>query len=310
MHGLVIRQRGNWYDVLCEDGREVSCKVKGRFRLEGIRSTSPVVVGDNVLFAINDEGAAFITEILPRRNYILRRASNLSKQSHILAANVDLCLLLVTLKDPETSLTFIDRFLATAEAYSVPVAIVWNKMDILSAPQKERVHHLMELYRGIGYDCECISLVGADAIAPLLPLLKGKVTLLAGNSGVGKSTLLNRLVPTAKARVAPVSEIHHTGMHTTTDTTMYPLPDGGSVIDIPGVKGFGTFNFRPEEVSHYFREIFSIGRDCRFSNCMHLREPGCAVLKALEDGRIAPTRYNSYLSMLQDYDEQKYRPAY
>lgn len=308
--GLVVKQRGNWYDVLTEGGQTVSCMVKGRFRLEGIRSTSPVVVGDNVVFSENAEGAAFITELLPRRNYILRRASNLSKQSHILAANIDVCLLLVTMKDPETPLTFIDRFLATAEAYSVDVALVWNKTDLLTPQEQERLHHIADAYERIGYHCVCGSVL-ADGIADEVSLLiKDKVSLLAGNSGVGKSTLLNRLVPQAKARVAPVSSIHHTGMHTTTDTTMYALPFGGNIIDIPGVKGFGTFNFKPEEVSHYFREIFRVGRDCRFNNCMHLNEPGCAVRAALDKGDIAPWRYQSYLNMLQDYDEAKYRPAY
>lgn len=310
LRGLVVKQRGNWYDVLTEGGETVSCMVKGRFRLEGIRSTSPVVVGDGVIVSGNADGAAFITQLLPRRNYILRRASNLSKQSHILAANIDLCLLLVTMKDPGTPLTFIDRFLATAEAYSVDVALVWNKMDLLMPDERERLLDIAEAYEKIGYRCVCGSVMDGKADKEVAALLKDKVTLLAGNSGVGKSTLLNMLVPEARAKVAPVSPTHHTGMHTTTDTTMYPLPFGGHIIDIPGVKGFGTFNFKPEEVSHYFREIFRVGRDCRFNNCMHLDEPGCAVKAALDTGGIARWRYQSYLSMLQDYDEQKYRPAY
>lgn len=310
MRGLVVKQRGNWYDVLIDGGLMVSCMVKGRFRLEGIRSTSPVVVGDRVMVEENAENAAFITRLLPRRNYILRRASNLSKQSHILAANIDLCLLLVTMKDPETPLTFIDRFLATAEAYSVDVALVWNKMDLLTADEQQRLKDIADMYEKIGYRCVCGSVVDGKIDKEVAALVKDKVSLLAGNSGVGKSTLLNLIVPEANAKVAPVSQTHHTGMHTTTDTTMYPLPFGGHIIDIPGVKGFGTFNFKPEEVSHYFREIFSVGRACRFNNCMHLSEPGCAVRAALDNGEIAPSRYNSYLSMLQDYDEQKYRPAY
>lgn len=288
----------------------VPCKVKGNFRLKGIRSTSPVVVGDYVTFEKNREGTAFISAIDDRRNYIIRKASNLSKQSHILAANIDVCLLLVTLKEPVTSEVFVDRVLATGEAYNVPVVILINKIDLLDPQELDRAGQMAELYRSIGYEVMLVSVednIGLEAV-PLM--LKDKTALLAGNSGVGKSALLNRLVPGANARTSSISEAHLSGMHTTTFSTMYDLPAGGRIIDVPGVRGFGTFNFKKEEVSHYFREIFAVGKQCRFGNCMHLNEPGCEVLKSVEDGRVSLSRYNSYLNMLEDIDEGKYRPGY
>ncbi|MBQ7741352.1 MAG: ribosome small subunit-dependent GTPase A [Bacteroidaceae bacterium] len=310
MRGLVIKNTGSWVDVRTDEGDVVQCKVKGNFRLKGIRSTSPVVVGDYVTFERNREGTAFIDSILPRRNYIIRKAINLSKQSHILAANVDVCLLVVTLREPVTSVVFIDRLLATAEAYSIPVAIIINKVDLLDAEEMAEAERLAKLYRSIGYDTLLASVTERRGLEPLPALLKDKTALLAGNSGVGKSELLNLLVPTARAKTAPISEAHLSGMHTTTFSEMYDLPFGGRLIDIPGVKGFGTFNFEREEVSHFFREIFQVGRGCRFANCMHLNEPGCAVLQAVESGEIARSRYNSYLNMLDDEDESKYREGY
>lgn len=292
-------------------GERVECKVKGNFRLRGIRSTNPVAVGDGVTITGGaDGGTAYITEIDERRNYIVRKASNLSKQSHILAANVDLALLLVTVARPETSPTFIDRFLASAEAYRVPACLVFNKADTLSEEEKETAAYLRHVYEDIGYECYSVSALDGTGTDILPGLLAGKTTLLAGNSGVGKSTLLNRLVPGAGARTAAVSEAHGTGMHTTTFSELYELPGGGALIDIPGVKGFGTFNMEPGEVSHYFRDIFRLAADCRFSDCTHTHEPGCAVLQALDELRLAPTRYASYLSMMDDKDEDKYRPAY
>lgn len=310
MTGLVIKNTGSWVDVRTEQGEVVQCKVKGNFRLKGIRSTSPVVVGDYVTFERNREGTAFIDNILPRRNYIIRKAINLSKQSHILAANIDLCLLVVTLREPVTSVVFIDRFLATAEAYSIPVSIIINKVDILSDEELAEAERLADLYKAIGYDTLLASVTERRGLETLPDMLKDKTVLLAGNSGVGKSELLNMLVPTARAKTAPISEAHLSGMHTTTFSEMYDLPYGGRLIDIPGVKGFGTFNFEREEVSHFFREIFQVGRNCRFGNCMHLNEPGCAVLQAVEQGEIARSRYNSYLNMLDDEDESKYREGY
>ena len=284
--------------------------MKGNFRLKGIRSTSPVVVGDNVVFERNREGTAFIQEICDRRNYIIRKASNLSKQSHILAANIDVCLLVVTLRQPVTSVVFIDRFLATAEAYRVPVCIIINKVDLLTPEEQAEAEKLAKLYKAVGYEVMVGSVIERRGLESLPSLLKDKTALLAGNSGVGKSELLNMLVPGAGARTQAISEAHLSGMHTTTFSTLYDLPFGGRLIDIPGVKGFGTFNFAREEVGHFFREIFQTSRNCRFGNCLHLNEPGCAVLEAVERGEIAHSRYNSYLNMLDDEDESKYRAAY
>ncbi len=313
MHGTVIKSTGSWYLVRTDDGRAIECKVKGNFRLRGIRSTNPVAVGDGV--TIKEQSAeageaAFITEIDERRNYIIRKASNLSKQSHILAANVDMALLIVTIARPETSTTFIDRFLASAEAYRVPVCIAFNKTDDLTPAEHEVLDYWQALYSDIGYPCFRISALKDEGIAPLREMLAGKTTLLAGHSGVGKSTLLNLLIPDAHVRTAQISDAHGTGMHTTTFSELFELPQGGALIDIPGVKGFGTFNMEPEEVAHYFRDIFRISADCRFSNCTHTHEPGCAVLQALEDHRLAPSRYASYLSMMDDKEEGKYRAAY
>lgn len=311
MHGIVIKSTGSWYLVRTDDGRAVECKVKGNFRLRGIRSTNPVAVGDGVTIAeTDDQQAAFITEIDERKNYIIRKASNLSKQSHILAANIDMALLVVTIARPETSTTFIDRFLASAEAYRVPVCIAFNKTDDLHPEEQEVMEYYKLVYSNIGYRCFSISALRNEGIDELAAELKDKTTLLAGHSGVGKSTLLNLLIPDAHARTAEISEAHGTGMHTTTFSELFELPDTGAVIDIPGIKGFGTFNMEPEEVAHYFRDIFEISASCRFSNCTHTHEPGCAVLQALEEHRLAPSRYTSYLSMLEDKEEGKYRAAF
>lgn len=310
MHGTVIRNTGSWLVVRTDDGRLVECKVKGNFRLRGIRSTNPVAVGDGVSLTESDGSPAFITDIDDRRNYIVRKASNLSKQSHILAANVDLALLVVTVARPETSLTFIDRFLASAEAYRVPAALAFNKMDDLDAAERQTAADEMALYAAIGYPCFALSALTGEGTGALTDLLRDKTTLLAGHSGVGKSTLLNLLVPDADARTAAISEAHQTGMHTTTFSALYDLPGGGALIDIPGINGFGTFDMERGEVAHYFRDLFALSADCRFYNCTHTHEPGCAVLRALDEGRLAPSRYQSYLSMLEDKDEAKYRPAF
>ena len=310
MKGLVIKNTGSWYSVKTDTGKVVECKIKGNFRLKGIRSTNPVAVGDNVEIALNSEGTAFITHIEERRNYIIRKSQNLSKQSHILAANVDQAFLIVTVNYPQTSTTFIDRFLASAEAYSVPVVLVFNKCDILSDDERHYQQSMIHLYETIGYECREVSAATGKGVDGLHALLKGKITLLSGNSGVGKSTLINQILPEANLRTAEISDAHNTGMHTTTFSEMLELPEGGYIIDTPGIKGFGTFNMEPEELTSYFPEIFHFSKGCKFSNCTHPHEPGCAVLKAIDDHYIAQSRYQSYLNMLEDKDENKYREAY
>lgn len=316
MHGLVIKNTGYWYTVLTDEGETIDCKIKGNFRLKGIRSTNPVAVGDFVTILPNQEGTAFITAIDDRRNYIIRKSQNLSKQSHIIAANVDQACLVVTIAHPETSTTFIDRFLASAEAYRVPVILIFNKTDILDENERRYLDMMMQLYRTVGYECVALSAETGDGVDALMPMLEGKTTLFSGNSGVGKSTLLNRLVPGLNLRTSEISDAHDTGTHTTTFSEMIPLPVKAEtsarswLIDTPGIRGFGTFDMEPEEICSYFKEIFKFSADCRFGNCTHTHEPGCAVLKAVEEHYIALSRYNSYISMLNDKEEGKYRPAY
>lgn len=344
MKGLVVKNTGSWYTVRTDDGQLLDCKVKGNFRIKGIRSTNPVAVGDRVTVDVHalpnsqqttvnsEQRTAWITDIEDRRNYIIRKSINLSKQSHILAANVDQAFLVVTVSRPVTSTTFIDRFLASAEAYRVPVVLVFNKTDLLDDDEQHYQEAMVNLYETIGYECRQISAEKGDGVEELRPLLEGKITLLSGNSGVGKSTLINRLVPGANLRTADISDAHNTGMHTTTFSEMISLPpstrkgssggqedlppvggaqEGGSyLIDTPGIKGFGTFDMEREELTSYFKEIFEFSKQCRFSDCTHTHEPGCAVLKAVEDHYIAQSRYQSYLSMLDDKDENKYREAY
>lgn len=311
----IIRNTGSSYIARDRDGVETKCLVKGNFRIKGIRTTNPVAVGDHVeLSAPGPDGVAYITAVEPRSNYIIRRASNLSKAAHIIAANIDCAVLVATLAHPTTSFTFIDRFLATAEAYSVPSLLVFNKIDLLSDPEDQGLLEAVEyLYRSIGYDTMGISAATGQNIDRLAEYLHGKVSLFSGNSGVGKTTLINALIPDLDLRTTEISAVHDTGMHTTTFSEMYDLPGGGGIIDTPGVRGFGVFDFKKEEVSHYFPEIFRCGADCRFDNCTHTHEPGCAVRKAVEEHFISESRYNSYLSILEEASEpgaDKYRKAY
>ena len=310
MTGLVIKNTGSWYTVRTDDGRDVESKVKGNFRLKEIRSTNPVSVGDRVDIDINNEGTAFITRIEDRKNYIIRRASNLSKQSHIIAANLDQAMLIVTVNYPITTTVFIDRFLATAEAYGVPVKLVFNKIDRYKGEDKEYLDALINLYTTIGYPCSTLCAKTEEGLDALKAELKDKITLLSGHSGVGKSTIINKLVPGVNLRTGDISEYHNKGMHTTTFSEMIPLPEGGYLIDTPGIKGFGTIEMETAEISHYFPEIFKFSEDCRFNNCSHRHEPGCAVLQALEDHYISESRYKSYLSILEDKEESKYREEY
>lgn len=308
--GLVIKNTGSWYLVKTESNRLVECKIKGNFRLKGIRSTNPIAVGDRVKITLNAEGTAFITEIEDRKNYIIRRASNLSKQSHIIAANLDQCMLIVTVNYPETSTTFIDRFLASAEAYRVPVCLVFNKTDRYSEEESSYLDALIHLYTHIGYPCLKISALNETGLYEIKQALKGKITLLSGHSGVGKSTLINAILPEQSLKTGEISTAHNTGMHTTTFSEMFPLEEGGYLIDTPGIKGFGTFDMEEEEIGHYFKEIFEFSANCKYNNCTHRHEPGCAVREAVEKHFISESRYTSYLSMMEDKEEGKYRSGY
>lgn len=313
MQGTVIKNTGSAYLVLTETGTETLCKIKGNFRLKGIRTTNPVAVGDRVTITDTAGGdTPYITSIEPRRNYIIRRSSNLSKQAHILAANLDQVCLVVTLFHPTTSTTFIDRFLATAEAYRVPAVIVINKIDLLE-DDREAMDYLQAvttLYESVGYRVCALSARTREGLEPLRGLLDGKTTLFSGNSGVGKSTLINDLIPGVELATAEISVIHDTGMHTTTFSEMFAVPgmhDGTYIIDTPGVKGFGTLEFDRHEVGHFFPEIFRFSKDCRYGDCTHTHEPGCAVKEAVADHFISGSRYASYLSILEDSEEDKYR---
>ena len=299
--GIVVRATGSWYEVLAA-GQRLECRIRGRLRLKGVRSTNPVVVGDLVHGVTDEQGNHLIVDIDPRRNYVIRRASNLSKESHIIAANIDHALLLVTLRQPETALEFVDRFLVTCEAYKIPVTILLSKADLQAA---EAIAAFRAIYEPIGYRVVTVSTETGEGVDVVRDLLHGATTLLSGNSGVGKSTLVQAIDPTLDIRTGDISESHHKGRHTTTFSTMYPLRDGGFVIDTPGIKGFGLLDIDNDELWHYFPEMMHFGQACRFYNCTHIHEPGCAVVAAIEAGEIAEQRYESYLKMMDDDD--KYR---
>ncbi|MBP5134200.1 MAG: ribosome small subunit-dependent GTPase A [Paludibacteraceae bacterium] len=307
MQGLVVKNTGSWYQLRTAEGECFEAKIKGSFRMKKIRTTNPVAVGDNVLFEVNAEGQALISEILPRRNYIIRKASNLSKESHIIASNVDLSFLVVTLAHPETSTVFIDRFLATAQAYNVPVCLIFNKTDLYTDEERQRAENLIALYEGLGYRCFCTSALLGEGVESLKNEITGKITLFSGHSGVGKSSLIKVLLPHMEIKIGEISDYHQKGRHTTTFSEMYELPEGGYLIDTPGIKGFGTIEMKDSEIGHFFPEIFEKSRECRFGNCTHTHEPGCAVTKAVEEGAIAASRYQSFLSIMDDATESKYR---
>jgi ribosome biogenesis GTPase len=321
MKGLVIKSTGTSYGVYFEDGTSADCHVKGNFRIRGIRSTNPVAIGDYVEVTTNEDGTNWITELYDRKNYIIRRATNLSYSSHILAANVDMAALIVTVNHPKTSTTFIDRFLATCEAYRVPACLIFNKIDLLNEEELQELASLRQLYEALDYPTYAISALDLATShtdnnpSPIAPIFQNRVTLLSGNSGVGKSTLLNAIFGKDVARTGAISSAHHKGMHTTTFSEMYPIESLGEktdrphswIIDTPGIKGFGLLDVEKEEIGHYFRDIFRISRNCRYSNCQHTGEPGCAVYQAVANGEIALSRYESYLSILDDTQESKYR---
>lgn len=301
--GLVLKSTGSWYEVLAE-GERLQCRIRGKLRLKGVRSTNPVVVGDWVRFETDEQGGYVISEIEPRRNYIIRRASNLSKESHIIAANVDQALLVVTLFSPATATEFVDRFLVTCEAYKVPVTILLAKID-LAREHPEAVEEFHAIYESAGYKIVEVSATEGDGVEEVRELLRGKTTLLSGNSGVGKSTLVAAVEQGLDIKTGEISQSHHKGKHTTTFSTMYPLAEDGYIIDTPGIKGFGLIDIEDAELAHYFPEMMRFLPDCRFYNCSHTHEPGCAVVEAVKQGEIAYPRYESYLKIMDEDD--KYR---
>ena len=300
--GIVISSTGSWYEVATEAG-VLNCRIRGRLRLKGIRSTNPVVVGDRVIVEPDGESSV-IVGIIPRRNYIIRRASNLSKESHIIAANLDQALLIVTLHSPTTPREFVDRFLVTCEAYKVPVTIVLGKADILSEEHADEAEEFTAIYEDAGYRVMRLSSITGEGVEEIRAMLRDRTTLVAGNSGVGKSTLVGSIDPTLDIRTGEISESHHKGKHTTTFSTMYAL-EGGYIIDTPGIKGFGLIDIEGRELCRYFPEMMRLSPSCRFYNCTHTHEPGCAVTEAVKEGRVAWSRYDSYLKILDEDD--KYR---
>lgn len=303
--GVVVKSTGSWYLVRNDKGEQVQCRIRGKLRLKGSRTTNPVAVGDLVELEKGSDGYV-IARIGERRNYVIRKSTNLSKESHIIAANVDLALLIATIDHPETSTVFIDRFLATTEAYRIPAAIVFNKTDLYEETALNRLEELKFLYESIGYPVLAISASRGDNLEEVKNLLKDKITVLSGMSGVGKSSLINRIEPELHLKTALISEAHDTGKHTTTFAEMFELKEGGYIIDTPGLRSFGMIDMQKEEISHFFPEIFRTASQCRFYNCTHTHEPGCAVIEALRQGKISESRYWSYLSILEDSGE-KYR---
>lgn len=313
--GLVIKSTGSWYTVEDESGTTYECKIKGKFRIKGIKNTNPVTVGDRVEFKLQQVSAdekegqvGLITSIAERKNYIIRRSINLSKQAHIIAANIDQAVLVVTMAYPVTTTTFIDRFLASAEAYRIPVLLVFNKVDRYNEDQSEEMDLLMQIYRNIGYECLKTSASEGIGIEAFKAALKDKTNVVNGHSGVGKSTLINLIEPGLNLKTKEISDSHKTGKHTTTYSEMFKLNFGGYIIDTPGIKAFGVLEMEAWEISHYFKEIFKYSENCQYNNCTHTHEPGCAVKEAVENYLIAPSRFRSYLGLLEPDD--KHRPAF
>jgi ribosome biogenesis GTPase len=305
--GVVLKSTGSRYKVLYEEGKIIDCSIKGKLRIKEFRTTNPIAVGDNILFEIDRKiNSGIITEVLDRRNWILRKSSNLSKHSQILAANIDQVFLMITIILPETPVEFIDRFLITAEAYRVPARIIINKTDLYGEEESAKMEYLESIYKNIGYDCIRLSLKELTNLEVLRDLMKGKTSLISGFSGVGKSTLLNVFNPLLNLKTAKISDYHKQGKHITTFPEMHKMPFGGFVIDTPGIRGFGVVDMKRNEIYHFFREIFVKSKECRFNNCLHLDEPGCAVRSAVEKGEIAFLRYKSYLNIM-DGDDRKYR---
>lgn len=305
--GIVVKSTGSRYRVICRTGKSVECTLRGRFRVKEQRATNPVAVGDNVLFEFEKDGnSGIITEVLDRKNYILRKASNLSKQTQVIAANIDQAFLMVTIIFPETPVEFIDRFLMTAEAYRIPSSLIINKTDLYGKEEERKLEQIISIYGKAGYECFRMSLKDSSGIDQVKEKMRDKINLLAGNSGVGKTSLLNVLEPSLKLKTGEVSDYHKQGKHITTFPEMHKMPFGGFVIDTPGIRGFGVVDMERNEIYHFFPEIFRIAEKCRFHNCLHLDEPGCEVRKAVEEGIIDPLRYRSYISILGD-ENSKYR---
>ncbi|MCB9225412.1 MAG: ribosome small subunit-dependent GTPase A [Crocinitomicaceae bacterium] len=306
--GIVIKSTGSWYRVLDADHKEWDCRIRGKLRIQGIKSTNPVAVGDEVMFELEeDEVTGVIKEILPRKNYIIRKSINLSKRSHILAANIDHVYLLVTLVAPQTQTGFIDRFLVTAEAYHIHVTILFNKVDLYAEEDMEILEDFMSIYRSAGYRCLTISAKSEKSVAFLRDEIKGKKVMFGGHSGVGKSTLINSIDPNLDLKTGEISTYHLSGQHTTTFAEMFELHSGGYIIDTPGIKAFGLIDFDKAELSHYFPEMRKVLNECKFNNCQHLNEPHCAVKEAVEEGKIAPERYYSYIKMMEEDEDESYR---
>lgn len=306
MQGRVLKSTGSWYTVLADDGKKFQCKVRGKLRLKSIKTTNPIAIGDIVNFdPESDCTTGNITSVVPRKNYIIRKSSNLSREAHIIAANIDQAMLMVTVDFPETSLVFIDRYLATAEAYQIPAILIFNKVDLFDGEFEDKLNYFLSIYTPL-YPCYKTSASTGEGVDEIASVLEGKISLISGNSGVGKSSLINRIEPSLNLKTADISHYHLRGKHTTTFSEMFPLTNGGFIIDTPGIKGFGLVDMDKREIFHFFPEIFRESANCQYNNCTHDHEPACAVKKAVENGLINPSRYYSYLSILND-EENKYR---